>query len=340
MSPALSTKPRRVTLAEVACEAGVSQQTVSRVLNNKNEISETTRQRVLEVIERLHFHPSRTARGLASHKTLGIGLIVADITNPFFPPIARGAEDVARTAGYSLLLCNTNEDPAREADALRTLNSEMVDGIVLCGSRLSPGDVGALLAGSPPAVLVNRNYTGIGVGCVRADDAGGAMTQVRHLLNSGRRKIGFLSGPAASHSGRERVRGCAAGLEAAGLALDPALAVACHPSVDGGRKAAAALLSGHPDLDALYCYNDLVAVGALQTCARLGRRVPEDVAVVGCDDILLADMVVPALTTLRVDKEEIGKRAMHMMLLHLSGASDYERDVVIQPELVIRASAP
>jgi LacI family transcriptional regulator len=333
---------QRVTIADVAREAEVSQQTVSRAINDKGEISASTRQRVLEVIERLGYRPSGIARGLVTHRTLTIGLVVPDIANPFFAEIARGAEEAAHTAGYSLFLCNTIEDPRREADVLRTLEGQRVDGIVLCSSRLSDDRLTELAACYPAMVLVNRKLAQdqAAVSTVRVDDASGARLAVRHLHGSGRRAVAFLAGPPSSQSGRERARGYAAALTEAGLLPDPALSVSCSPYFEGGREAARVLLVARPDVDAFLCYNDLVAVGALQACSALGRRVPEDVAIVGCDDIPLAGLVTPPLTTLRVDQRSIGTAAVELLLERINGRAPDRGEIVLQPELVIRASAP
>ncbi len=331
----------RVTIADVAREAGVSRQTVSRAINNKGEISEATLQNVRAVIERLGYRPSSIARSLATHKTLTIGLVVPDIANPFFAEIARGAGDTAHGASYSLLLCTTGEDPGREAEALRALEDQSVDGVVLCSPRLPEAELVALMARQRATVLVNRRLADPGDGGVRVDDAAGARLGVQHLLRGGRRTIAYLAGPyPISHSSRERARGYADALAAAGLAPDPDLCRPCVPDTAGGRAAALALLAAGPVLDAFFCHNDLVAVGALQACAESGRRVPDDVAVVGADDILLAALVNPALTTLRVDKHAIGAAATRLLLDKIRGCPTGPEDVLFQPELIVRASAP
>jgi LacI family transcriptional regulator len=310
------------------------------VINDKGEISESTRERVLEVIHRLGYRPSRIARGLATNKTMTFGLVVPDIANPFFAEIARGADAAAHDAGYSLLLGNAFEDAQREADVLHTLEEKRVDGIVLCSSRLPVDKLDEFCAQQPAVVLVNRWNQRANVGMVRVDDEAGASAAVRHLIASGRRMIGFLAGPPISHSGQERARGRASALAEAGLVLDPVLTVACSPDLEGGRQAAENLLTARPDVNALFCYNDLVAAGALRACARLGRRVPEDVAVVGCDDIPLAEMVTPPLTTLHVPQQEMGVAAIKLLLDKINGCAGDCREVVLQPRLVIRASTP
>ncbi len=329
----------RVSIADVAREAGVSRQTVSRVLNNKGEISSATLHRVREVIDRLDYRPSSIARGLATRHTGTIGLIVPDIANPFFADIGRGADDAAHEAGYSLLLCNAVEDPDREADLLQTLEQRAVDGVLLCSSRLPEKVLADLLKRHDAVVLINRNLAGSSNVCV--DDAQGAAAVVQHLLASGRRRIGLLAGPQTSYSSRERVRGYTEALIAAGEGPDPTVIQRCgSPDIEGGYCAALSLLGARPDADGLVCYNDLVAAGALRACAELGRRVPDDVAVTGADDILLASLITPALTTLRIDRQAIGAAAFRLLLDQLHGVSNGCNTHIFRPELIVRASAP
>lgn len=330
----------RITMADVAREAGVSQMTVSRVVNNKDEISPVTRQRVLEVIERLSYRPSGIARGLATKRTDTLGLVVPDIANPFFSDVADGVEDKACAEGYNIFLCNTREDPQREMAVLESLEKKRVDGLVLCSSRLSDDELSAALAYHPTAVLVNRQLAEKDVGVVLIDDATGGRMVTEHLLQAGHSSIGFLAGPPASQSGRRRRLGYRAALEAAGLPYNTAWIRHCSARVVGGQEAAKALFADHAGLSALFCYNDLVAVGALQACAELGIRVPDDVAVVGFDDIPLAALVTPALTTCRVPRYELGFRAMQLLLARIDNPSQGMEEAVLQPELVVRASAP
>ncbi len=331
---------KRVNIVDVARAAGVSAQTVSRALNNKGEISPETRARVLEIVERLGYRPNTLARGLVTQKTATLGLVVPDIANPFFSEVARGAEDAARAAGFSLLLCNTMENPTREMEALRTLEAQRVDGIVLCSSRLSDEELSTILTRLPTVVLVNREMSKGDLRSACIDDEAGARCAVQHLLHSGRRVIAFLAGPPASVSGRQRERGYQAALVAAGISVTPDLSVECAPHLEGGYHATRQLLARRPDVNAIFCYNDLVAVGALQACAVLSRRVPEDIAVVGSDDILLAGLVTPPLTTMRSDKRALGAEAVRLLLRRIEGCAEGCENVVLQPELIVRASAP
>jgi LacI family transcriptional regulator len=330
----------RVTMADVAREAGVSMMTVSRVINDKGEISSTTRQHVMDVIDRLGYRPSGIARGLATQRTATIGLVVPDIANPFFSDVARGAEDRAFAAQYNVFVCNTDESPVQEIAALDSLEEKRVDGLVLCSSRLHEDDLRGALKGHPAAVLVNRRLKRADVGAVMLADEAGARAATEHLLQAGHSAVGFLAGPLTSYSSRQRSRGYRTALAGAGIRFHSDWVRPCSYEVEGGRATARALLLDHPQLTALFCYNDLVAIGALLACAELGRRVPDDLAIVGFDDIPMAALVTPALTTCRVPRHELGEQATQLLLDRIDGCSDDCKEIVLWPQLVVRASAP
>lgn len=329
----------RVTIADVAREAGVSTMTVSRVINAKGEISEATRQRVQRAIDRLGYRPSAVARSLTTNRSRTLGLVIPDITNPFFPEIVRGAEDAAWREGYAVMLCNTVEDEAREAQTLERLEDNRVAGVILCSARLPDLALRRLIRRHPAVVTVNRIVPGVSASTVEVDDAYGAMRAVHHLLSRGREVIGLLAGPAASVSGHKRLAGYSAALETSGRQVDADLIVRCAPDEAGGYGAARALLERRPAVGALVGYNDLVAIGALRACAELGLEVPGEVAVIGCDDIRMASLVTPALTTLRVSQRDIGERAVALLLEQLQSQAA-PRVVTLKPELVVRDSAP
>ncbi len=331
-----------VTMADVAREAGVSLMTVSRVVNNKGEVSEATRKRILEVIEKLGYRPSGIARSLATSRTGIIGLIVPDISNPFFADLAKGMEYVAYSESYNVFLCSTEENPQRELRALQSMAEYRVDGVILCSSRLDEKHLVDSLGFFYSAVLVNRGLESEApsVGMVMVDDVHGGRIATHHLIDEGRKKVAFLAGPETSHSGRRRFKGYKDALNEAGLPYASDLVVHCDSNVEGGYRAAKALLSSHPEVEAIFCYNDLVAVGALRACSEIGVSVPDDVSIVGFDDIMLAGLVTPSLTTCRIQREEVGKRAAEMLLEQMGGCSGKCETAVFTPELVVRNSAP
>ncbi|HNR97423.1 MAG TPA: LacI family DNA-binding transcriptional regulator [Anaerolineae bacterium] len=332
---------RRVTMSDVARAAGVSLMTVSRVLNNKGDVSAATRQRVQDVICQLGYRPSSVARSLVTSRTRTVGLVVPDNANPFFSELARGVEHTAYASGYSVFLCNTEENADREKAVLQTLEDKRVDGVILCSSRLAQPELRAAIAGFPAAVLVNRELDGDGIDTILVDDELGARLATGHLLERGRRRIGFLSGPELSWSSAQRVKGYEAAFAAANVAHSASWLLPCAPTVEGGRAATRELLQRHPGLTALLCYNDLVAVGAIQGCTDLHLSVPASVCVFGFDDIALAALVTPPLTTCRVSRYDLGCEAMRSLLARFDpSANTAPRRVVVHPELVIRASAP
>ena len=326
-----------VTIADVAKEAGVSTQTVSRVINEKGEISPATRQRVLEAIEQLGYRPNSLARGLAMNKTLTLGLIVPDIANPFFPEIVQGAEEVALEHGYTIVLGNTNESVEREMNVLRTLEARRVDGLILCSSRLPEEQLLPLLVRYNEVVLINRQVTLDNVSMVRVDYVQGTRMAISHLLERGRRHIGFLAGPSTSHSHHMRLQAFIQTLQEHGRPYDPSAVFLCAPTTEGGYLAARAVLQQRADLDGLLCYNDLVAIGVLQACVELGIVVPEKLAVIGFDDIQAAHLVTPALTTVGISKPLLGAKATELLLKRLAG-DQQGVDLVLPSQLIVRSS--
>jgi LacI family transcriptional regulator len=330
---------RRVTIKDIAREAGVSPQTVSRAINNKGEIRLQTQERILRIAERLGYRPNSIARSLATRRTQNVGLVVSDVSNPFFAGVARGIQDAAHLARYNTFLCNTDENPERERSAIQSLEAQRVDGLILCSSRLSDRELIRLADRYQPLVLVNRRIDHPQTGCVLVDDARGAHEAVDYLLQIGHRQVGLLAGPETSHSGRERKRGCYEALQAHGVTLDPTWEIYCPPQVEGGQAAALQLLQRAPELTALFAYNDLVAIGALRACAQLSLEVPRDCSVMGCDDIPLAALVSPALTTVHIPQYDLGQQAMGLLLEMMGDDDGHPEPIVLSPHLVLRDSA-
>jgi LacI family transcriptional regulator len=334
---------KRVTMSDVARQAGVSLMTVSRVINDKGDVSSETRERVLQIISSLEYRPSGIARSLATKETCTIGLVVPDVSNPFFADITRGVEHLAYSKGYHVFLCNTEEDPKRELAVFQSLEEKRVDGFILCSSRLEEGKLVEILANMPPVVLINRRLNHDGednFDSVILDDEQGGWVSTQHLIQSGHKRIGFLAGPATSYSGAGRRTGFLAAMKEANIEPEAGWISNCRPSVEGGYEATHALLARHHQLTALFCFNDLVAVGALQACDELKRRIPQDLAIVGHDDIPLAALVSPTLTTCRVPRYELGAMAVNALLERFKDCPGGCQQSVLQPELIIRESAP
>lgn len=338
-------RKKRVTIREVAQHAGVSAKTVSNVLNDWPYVSDETRQRVQASIEALGYRQSILAASLRTGRTKTIGMVIPDITNPFFGQVVRGCEDVLYRAGYSILLCNTNEDTVKEQAYLDMLASRGVDGLLLFGAHCSSEELAAA-AGEIPIVAEDSPANGHDTTVIDIDNVAGAALAVGHLLALGHTRIAHLGGPRDRSAANGRHEGYRQALEraqkATGAGYDPALVIRCTPTMRGGYHAALHLLPNAAPT-ALFCYNDLMAVGAMAACRRLGLRIPEDVAIVGFDDIAIASLVTPMLTTVRVQQYEMGRLAGELLLRRLAGqtaphSEDASSRVTYPVELVVRAS--
>lgn len=329
---------QRVTIDDVARLAGVSYQTVSRVINNKPHVRPSTRQRVQKIIAETGYRPSPIARSLVTARTATIGLVVPDISNPYFSAIARGVEQVAYAHNYSVLLCNTGEDASRELEVLRTLDEMYVDGVIVCGLRQEDAPLQQALERFRAFVMINRRFADKVSPAINVDDVLGGYLATRHLLDLGHTAIGYIAGPTTSFSGVRRLKGYEKALTEAGIHRETGWIQHCIPTVAGGETAAHLMNAHHPEISALFCYNDLVAIGAMRDCSAQGCRVPEDMAIVGYDDIMLATLVSPPLTTCHVPRVDMGSQAVSMLLSCINDEADRCTEIVITPELVVRAS--
>ena len=331
---------KRTTLADIAKAARVSMMTVSRAINNKPGLSEELRQHILDLAEEMGYRPNTFARGLATQQTTTIGLVVPDITNPFFAQIARGVEDAAFENQYNIFLVNTNEDDVREAAVLDTLWQKGIDGVIICSSRLTEEALEYQIQRFPAIVLVNRELktSQSNLITINVNDHRSAQRVLQHFKDLGRKKIAYLGGPENSFSNQRRLEGYKAGLISADIPFNAQLLENAQPTTEGGRAAAAALLKRLPEVDAIFAFNDLVAVGAMQVCQEMGKRVPEDVAIIGVDDIPLATIIRPQLTTMHVALTHIGRLALRALLDIINGEG-LPAAYQIEPELFIRDSA-
>ncbi|MDR7434127.1 MAG: LacI family DNA-binding transcriptional regulator [Armatimonadota bacterium] len=327
------------TIRDVARKAGVSVATVSRVVNESaHKVREETRQRVLEAIQALGYQPNDVARGLKKRTSHTIGLIVPDISNPFYPAIARGIEDVANAHGYAIVLCNTYEDLAKEREYLSLLRRRWVDGLIFATSGVNTKHLQWLRGHRVPVVLVARDVEGLEIDAVLVDNFRGAYLAVQHLIGLGHRRIGFIGGPSTLHVSQERRRGYLQALDDAGIAPDPAYSVEGNFRAEGGDSAMQKLLQLSPPPTAVFAANDLMAIGAMNAIKRVGLRIPGDVAVVGFDDIPFASLVEPRLTTVAQPKYKMGAMAMTLLLERIEGKGDGPRKILLEPELIVRDS--
>jgi LacI family transcriptional regulator len=323
------------TIRDVAARAGVSIATVSRVLNRSDHpVRADVRERVLRAAAELDFHPSSLARALAGRDTRTLALVVPDIANPYYPRLSRGAEDVASSHGYALLICNTDYSAAKLDEYLRILRDKRVDGVLLAGGgNEQNGAIGELAGASLPIVAVGRHA--LDAPSVRIDNVLAAEMATSHLISLGRQRIAFLGGPRDHTTVADRLAGYRRALEGAGLTPDQELEGDFTPR--SGQRAAALLLTRSCLPDGLFCANDSMAIGALAQLRRGGVRIPEDIAIVGFDDVPLGEYVEPGLTSVAVPAYELGATAATMLVARLSG--EPVDDVVwLQTSVVVRGS--
>jgi LacI family transcriptional regulator len=331
---------KRATLADVADIAGVTMMTVSRAINHKSGVSANMRQKILDIAKEIDYQPNQIARGLATNQTMTVGLVVPDNTNPFFAQIARGVEDQAYESGYNIFLINTSEDTHRELKALDSLWGRGVDGLILCSSRLPNHQLKKQVERFSATVMLNRelkiptrNVISINLHDVRA-----AQLAVTYFFEHKRRRIAHISGPANSISAQKRLEGFKIAFTTANIPFDDQLVESSAPTIESGHDTARKLLTAHPDVDAIYAFNDLVAVGVLKYCLEIGKRIPEDIAIIGNDDIPHATIIQPKLTTLHYNQYYIGQLIMRT-LVESSMKAASPTTILIEPELYIRESA-
>lgn len=325
------------SIKEVAEAAGVSTATVSRVLANKPHVTPDLRERVLAAVARLDYRPNRVARSLRSQQSNTIGLIVSDIRNPFFTAISRAVEDTAYEHGYSVMLCNTDENPAKESMYLNLMRDERVGGIIYSPTRKKLASFSASEL-AVPAVLIDRAPRNGNVDAVLLDNIAAGYQLAEHLIDSGYRRIGGVFGE-ASTTGRERRQGLEEALRARGLAPADELLTYVQPKIEAGRAAVLALLDADQPPDAIFTSNSLLTSGALLAIRERGLAIPDQVALVGFDETTWAALVQPAITLIEQPTYEIGQTATELLLQRIVEPHRSPRKVIVQGKLLVRGSS-
>lgn len=327
------------TLRDVARTAGVSISTVSCVINRTKFVSPELARRVEEAIKALNYRPNTLARGLRTNETRTLGLVMSDITNLYFAELARGVEDRAERGGYTVFLCNTDADPRREATYVQRLLGQKVDGIIFTSVRQDDTPVRRLAEDGFPMVLINRRIHGVETDYVGTDNVRGAARATEYLISLGHTRIGFISGSAYSSASVDRREGYIQTLAKAGLPLDEELIQEGDLRQREGYAATRRLLSLPNPPTAIFAGNDLMALGAMEVAAEMGRQVPEDLSLVGYDDNQVAALPGVQLTTVRQPAYEMGQLAAEILLekLKLNSAKDWTpRHILLRSELVVR----
>jgi LacI family transcriptional regulator len=332
-----------VSIREVAAKAGVSVGTVSNVLNRPEIVADSTRRRVQAAIKQLGFVRNESARQLRAGQSRTIGLLVLDVANPFFTDLARGVEDEANESGLAVILCNSADQVAKERRYLELLEEHRVQGILITPVAAADEHVARLQRRGTPVVLVDSRSLNRGQCSVSVDDVLGGELAIAHLLEEGHRKIAFVGGPMSLRQVSDRRDGAIRALEEAGrTAADLHVIETTALHVAAGREAGARVAELPADRrpTAMFCANDLLALGALQEMTSRRIRVPDSIAIVGYDDIDFAAAAAVPLTSVRQPRHQLGRAAAQLLLEEaLDGGNHQHRQVIFEPELVIRDSS-
>jgi DNA-binding LacI/PurR family transcriptional regulator len=308
-----------VNSKEIAARAGVSQATVSRVINERSNVRDDTRRRVWAVIEELGYVPDASARGLVTQRTTRIGLIISDILNPFYPELVESVEEAARESGYTVLLCNTQRDPANDQVYARFLIEQRVAGVLFASVTMHSQAPQQLAQAEIPCVFMNRTRRDLCMPSVLTDNVGGAYKMTEHLIHLGHRRIAFVRGMPDTTTSQDRELGFCRCLIDHRLSVEAALLEQGDYTRSGAYRATVRLLLQSSPPTAIFCANDYMAFGALEAAADLGICVPEQVSIVGFDNIALSSLRAIALTTVEQPIAEMAKRATEILLHLIAG---------------------
>jgi LacI family transcriptional regulator len=329
------------TIHDVAERAGVSPITVSRVINHSGYASRETRERVEAAVVELGYVPNRLARSLRSKRTHTLALVLTDITNPFFTTVARGVEDTASDAGYTVIFCNTDESESEEKKYLQVLLQQQVDGILLVPARNTPDSIDLIRKQNTPVVVLDRRLSpGVNVDTVRCENELGAYQLVRLLIELGHQRLALLSGPLGVSTAEDRLAGYRRAMREAGMADEAQIVVYGSFNQASGSEMMRQILELNPRPTGIFAANNLIGIGALHAAQEAGLRVPEDMAMVGFDDLPPTLLTSPFFTVASQPAYEMGQRATQLLLARLTtDASAPCREIILPTELIVRQSS-
>lgn len=327
-------------IRKVAELAGVSVATVSRVLNHPERVSEKTKQKVVSVMEEMDFSPNPLARGLNLKRTNTIALVIPDIQNPLYTEIARGVESIAHRNGNNLLLCNTEKDVEKEKSYVQMLIEKKIDGVILAYTGLKDEDFQEIIKKEINLLLCGMNTASKQISSVYSDFRSGARMAVQHLIDIGYTHIACITGSDRYIENREKVEGYIATMGGAGLKIYPHYLIHGNDDINSGYLSALKLLKVEPRPEALFVSNDLMAIGAINAVQKAGLRVPEDIAVVGYDNIVMGSFIEPKLTTISWPVYKMGIIAARILLDEINSKKEeiHTQNVLLKPKLKIRKS--
>jgi DNA-binding LacI/PurR family transcriptional regulator len=337
-----SKTPERMDIRTIARAANVSIATVSRTINYVPTVNPKIAKRVWEVIDELDYFPNTQARALVSGRSKIFGLIVSEITNPFFPELIQGFEDIAVEHGYEILVSSTNHDPRRMSHCIRRMLERKVEGVAIMTFGIEEPLLDQLAKRNVPLVFIDIGPKRPGISLLKVDYYHGIRQGVQHLAVLGHRRIAFISGPATLHSAQSRLSAFSTSLKECGIPANPAWIVEGDHTMEGGIAAMERLLAANAKKmpTAVMCSNDMTAIGVLHRLYRAGLRVPDDLSVIGFDDIHIAEVTIPPLTTVQMSRFDLARAAVTALRAHVESPDDPtpKREYKIQTDLIVRES--
>jgi len=327
-----------ITLKMVAEKAEVSVNTASRAINNKPDISKETKKRILQIAKELGYIRNAAAVALRTKKTGTIGAVIADNRNPFYAEVLNGIEEAAREKNYHIILANTQRDYKKEEEAINLLLAKRVDGLLITPVQDRDDDIKNLIDANIPFVIVGRDFENIEVDAVYNDEVKGGFLATEYLIKKGHKRIALINGFLHKSPAKGRLEGYKKALKKYGIPFDDALVTVGDIDVKDGYERTKQLLEKGLNFTAIFAYNDMMAFGAMQAIKEKGLRIPEDIGLVGYDDIPFSSLISPALTTIRLKKQELGAESVKLLLSRINGNRKKTKKVMLGVELQIRES--
>jgi len=324
------------TIYDVAEEANVSIATVSKVINNKGRISESTRKRVLEVMKKLDYHPSFVASALTGKRTETLGLLIPDISNPFFSEISRTIEDRAYEQGKSVIMCNTDNNYEKEAMYVELLQRKEIDGLIITSGFQNKQLLQQLIQNDLPVVMLAHDDPSLDISVVSVDDFKGGFIATWHLLSKGHQNIAIIAEKV--RSSKMRIYGYQEAHDSENVEVNESNILKVTASITNGQKVTKKLLERDTPPTAIFACNDLIAIGVLKAARDKGLSIPEDLSVVGFDNTILATTTVPALTTVAQPINEMGRKIVDIVIQKIEKVNEVEERVLFLPELIERGT--
>jgi LacI family transcriptional regulator len=325
-----------ITLRMVAEKAGVSVNTASRAINNKPDINQETKKRIFKVAQELGYVRNNTAVALRTKKTGTIGVVIEDNRNPFYAEVLNGMEVAAREKNYHIILTNTQKDYKKEEEAINLLLAKRVDGLLIDPVQDRDDDINSLVEANIPFVVVGRDFENIELDAVYNDEVKGGFLATEYLIKKGHKRIALIDGFLYKSPAKGRLEGYKKALIKYGISMDDALVSVGDIDVKDGYERTKQMLEKDLDFTAIFAYNDMMAFGAMQAIREKGLKIPEDIGLVGYDDIPFCSLMDPALTTIRLKKQELGIESVKLLLSHINGNREKPKKIRLDVDIIAR----